>query len=98
MGTALIPKKAATQTVSATSTSSAITLDGTCPQVQFYNAGPSVAFVRFGKEAQTAVATTDAPIPPGAVLNYTKGDDTHGAIVCATGGTATVYVTPGTGD
>lgn len=98
MGTVFAPKKVGTQTVSVSQTNSQISVDGTCPQVQFYNAGVSVAFYRSGKGAQTAVATTDAPIPPGAVINYTKGDDTDIGIICAAGLTATVYVTVGEGE
>lgn len=91
-----------TVNIASTSTSGSVTLKdpiaGNSPNVQIYNAGPNLAFARWGVGAQTAVAATDVPIPAGAVVNFYKGAADTFAAICAAAQTATVYFTPGTGE
>lgn len=63
--------------------------------VMLYNAGPNLAFVRWGVGAQTAVIT-DMPMPVGTVQIFSKGVSDTLAAVCASG-SATIYVTSGEG-
>lgn len=89
-----------TASISVTSTSASTTLDPcnalTNQVIRIYNVGPNTAFLRWGNGSQTAV-TTDTPIPMGAIENFFKGSSDTIAAVCASGQTATVYVTPGNG-
>jgi hypothetical protein len=90
----------ATQTLSGTSVSSSVTLTAAGKaafNVRLHNAGPNIAFVRYGVGAQTAVATTDFPLPVGAVEAFFKGPADTIAVICSATQTATVYVTPGEG-
>lgn len=88
---------APTITLSATTTSSEnTTLPADCAQIRVHNAGPNVAFMRWGNVALTAV-TTDMPIAVGATEVFTKGSNKRIAAICGTG-TATIYVTPGEGE
>ena len=86
--------------ISATSTSASYTftspIAANSPNCQIYNAGPNLAFMRWGVSTQTAVAT-DTPIPVGAILNFFKGQSDTFAAICASGQTATIYITPGAG-
>lgn len=90
-----------TVSISGTSTSGSATLTnpiaGNSPNVQIYNAGPNLAFARWGVGPQTAVAATDVPIPAGAILNFYKGYSDTFAVICASAQTAIVYFTPGAG-
>jgi hypothetical protein len=107
------PNFSKTKTISASSTSSSVTLDATDVSstptnpsagvwgghtiMRIVNVGPNTAFIRFGVGAQTAV-TTDMPIPSGAIEVFTKaGDADTVAAICAAAQTATVYVTCGQG-
>ncbi len=88
---------AATQTINVNATSQSVTLPGALPQVELQNDGASACFVRVGASPQTAV-TTDYPILPGQSKIITV--ETQAGVlaaVCAAGGTATLYVTPGWG-
>lgn len=87
-------------TLSATSTSSSVAIPTDAPSVMIANIGPNTAFYRMGVGAQTAVAT-DAAIPAGGWLIRRKPAtaptaDTLAAIT-ASGHTATLYVSGGTG-
>lgn len=65
-------------------------------RIRVYNAGGSLAFLRTGIGAQTAV-TTDIPIPPGVVEVFSvPANHTHAAAICASG-SATLYITAGKG-
>ena len=107
------PSLGVTKTISATSTSSSVTLDavdvaatpsnpgagpwGGHTVMRVVNAGPNTAFIRWGVGAQTAVAT-DMPILAGAIEVFTKaGAVDTVAAICASTQTATVYVTCGQG-
>lgn len=107
------PNFSKTKTISATSTTSSVTLDATDVSstptpanagpsgghsvMRIVNAGPNTAFIRFGVGAQTAVAG-DMPILAGAIELFTKaGDVDTVAAICASTQTATVYVTCGEG-
>ena len=86
-----------TITMAVTATSSETTaLRDQGNQVRLYNAGPNVAFIRFGVTALTAT-TADMPIPAGAVEVLTKGGASRAAAICAGTGTATLYLTVGEG-
>lgn len=94
-----LPRVAGTVSIAATTASASVSVAAAnvqSPHVSIYNAGPNTAFVRWGVGAQTAVATTDMPIPSGATKTYTKGTADTFAAICATG-TATIYFTPGEG-
>lgn len=68
--------------------------------VSVYNSGSNIAFVRWWNSSKgvQAALVTDAPIPPGAILNFYKGDADTFAAICLGGKTATVYFTPGVGN
>jgi hypothetical protein len=94
------PKRGETVNIAATATSASVTLSDSATNssnMRVYNAGPSTVFLRVGVAAQTASATADMPIPAGGVENFYKGKADTVAAVCASGGTATVYLTPGEG-
>jgi hypothetical protein len=100
------PNFGGTQTISATTTSSSVTLtngvDTSNTALLFNNAGTGTAFCRWGSGAQTAL-TTDVPILASTVQVFFKppvpiGQGTNQAVACITAsGTATVYVTTGFG-
>jgi hypothetical protein len=85
--------------VTATTAAFPITLNSLAPpivQVRAYNAGPGLAFIGF---RGTATVTTGMPLPPGAVEIFTlNGDQRSFGLIAASGTTATVYLTPGSGD
>lgn len=96
---------AATATVSATTTSA--TAGGnlahwrTHPQLQVANAGPDTAFVAWGLVTELpsgtiTATTTDYPVLAGSTVVLTKGAADLVAVVTGSG-TATVYLTPGSG-
>lgn len=89
-----------TVSISATQTTGSVSLTdpvaGNSPNVRIWNSGASTAFIRWGVGAQTAV-TTDLPLGSGQVENFFKGQADTFAAICASGQTATVYFTPGTG-
>jgi hypothetical protein len=67
--------------------------------IRVYNTGPSTAFVKTSKAATTtAVVDESCPIPAGAIESFAIDTD-HRSVgaICASGGTATVYVQRGTG-
>lgn len=85
-----------TTSIAATQTTGSATVPAEAPTMRVFNAGPATVFVRWGVGAQTAL-TTDVAIPVGAVEMFYKGNANTVAAICATGSTATVYLTPGTG-
>lgn len=91
------PIDRATYTISVTTTNTATTLTqapaaGSQFQVMVYNSGSVIVFIRFGGVATTA----DVPIAPGATMTLTGySGQTLGAITGS--GTATLYVTVGSG-
>lgn len=105
------PTLGTTKTLSATSSSSSVTFaavdvsstptpafsgpSGGRSIIRVYNAGPGVAFCRWGTGAQTAVLG-DMPVFPGVVELFSKAgsDDTFAAITATT---ATIYTTCGEG-
>ena len=69
-------------------------------QVRLYNSGTVIIFVKFGDSTVNA-ATTDTPIPPGAVevLTYDRllsGANNYVAGITAAG-SGTLYITVGEG-
>lgn len=94
---------ASTVTVSATSTTSATAFNPASGSAsgnsaaRVYNAGPETVFIEFGDSSVVAVATTGMPVPAGAVEVFTTNRRAYIACICASGKTATVYVTRGEG-
>ena len=90
-----------TKTLSGTDTSSSVTFTtatgGAVSQIRVVNTGANTVFLRWGTSAQTAVAATDLPVPAGAVEIFNKGHATIVAGICASGQTATVYISAGEG-
>jgi hypothetical protein len=76
-----------------------------CDAVLLYNAGTTVAFVRFGAAdlsgtvTLAASAAVDMPIPGGAQMLIGTGENINAvAVILASTGTAgTLFVTPGNG-
>jgi len=88
------PVAGASQSITAGAASSGITLTASTNQVQFWNAGSVLARYRTGVSAATAT-TSDTPIPPGAILVYTKpADHFFVAMITDTATTAVVHITP----
>lgn len=86
----------ATTVLSVTSSSSGDTIAPKYGRIRVYNGGASVAFLRTGIGAQTAL-TTDVPIPPGVVEVFSvPANHTHAAAITSSG-TATLYITVGSG-
>ena len=85
-----------TVSLSATTSSSSISLGTQARTVRVYNAGSVAVFIKFGNTSATA-ATTDLPIAPGSVEAF----DTRKADIVAgstASGSATVYFTVGEGE
>jgi len=95
-----------TVSLACTSTSGNVALPANKPtgrfQIRVHNKGPNTAFIRKGTDNTVAAATTDMPIPAGAVevftlMNREASPITHIAGICASGETATLYFTVGAG-
>lgn len=85
-----------TQAIAATTTSANMVLGAAATGVlQIANTGTVVAFIALGTSAQTAT-TASYPILPGATVVISGGSATNIAAMTATG-TATLYVSRGTG-
>ena len=92
------PKPAGTVNIVATGSSARILLNRlACRQLRIKNiSAADVAFVNFGDVTVTAATTTGMPIGAGETVGITLAEDwTYAAAV--TGGTSTVYFTPGNG-
>lgn len=83
--------------MSVTQTAGSISLDNTCRAIRVYNAGPAVVFIRKSIGGATAT-TSNMPVPPGIVEVFGTNFADSLSAVCATGQTATFYVTQGTGE
>jgi hypothetical protein len=110
---AFMPNSKKTQTLSATSTTGSATLDATDVSssttitsamtsygkdtMRIVNAGPNIVFLVWGTGAQTAT-TGCMPMLPNTIELFSKAwSDNTVAGICASGQTATVYVTCGEG-
>lgn len=85
-----------TETLSGSTSSASVTLDGETNSVRVYNAAAGIAFIRFTSGASTAT-TNDLPVAPGSVEVFTKP---AGYLICSailSAGTGNVYFTPGHG-
>lgn len=93
------PTTWATASLSVTTTtgSAALTDEPTTAdfQVRIYNAGTATVFIKAGASTVTA-ATTDLPVPSGAIEVLTVRGVTHIAGITSSG-TATIYFTVGGG-
>lgn len=91
----------ATATISATtSTANVKVADGSGErQVRIFNAGSSTAFLAFGKDNTVAATTTGMPIGAGAieVISIQPDGTALWAAAITASGTATIYLTPGSG-
>ncbi len=90
------PIEGQTKTISASSSSSSITLVPTTTDYMLTNAGAGTAFFRTGTTSATALVT-DTPILAGAILTLRKPLNNYTVAAITATGTATVYVTPGNG-
>lgn len=98
------PRAGSTVSLAASTTSARVALTNPPSnsefQVRVHNAGSALAFIHRGNSTVTA-ATTDVPIPSGAVevLTFENLDGTPQTHVAAitTSGTATLYFTIGFG-
>ena len=84
--------------ITATTTTSALTIPARPTVVRLHNASAQIIFVEFGTAGNTTAATltTSMPIPAGGVELFEKGlSDRISVIVAAT--TGLLYVTPGEG-
>jgi hypothetical protein len=86
---------AASGVIAATTTSASRALVATDRDMRVYNAGTTIAFIRWGIGAQTAVAT-DVAVPPGTVHTFNKGNADTVAVIMASA-TANIYVSTGFG-
>lgn len=82
--------------LSATSTSSSVTLPAAAQVIRVVNSGTANIAFRMGIGAQTAVFASDTVMLAGTVEVFSKGqNDTFAAITASS--TATVYVSVGEG-
>jgi hypothetical protein len=104
MSDSFAPIQGATVSRAASSSSSNVAMPK-CPagavQVRVYNSGTDLAFVAFGTDSTAAAATTDYPVPGGAIevitlTNPASARITYAAAITASG-TPTLYFTPGYG-
>lgn len=101
------PRPSATVGFAATSTTGAKKICGDAViDLLIYNKGASDAYVEIGNSSVTATAPTtsangSAPLPPGSiqVMRGVRADNTgiYAAVICDSGNTATVLITPGNG-
>lgn len=84
-----------TTTISASTTSANASIGSSGNVIRIYNSGTVPVFVRWGAGAQTAT-TSDLPLAPGGVEMFSKFNADNVAVITASG-TASVYVTPGSG-
>ena len=90
-----------TVTLSVTGTTGRVarTAPTTMGVVRVVNAGPNVAFMEFGDVTIEATAAAGMPILPGSAELFAMSDiETDVAAICATGETATLYITSGIGE
>lgn len=89
-----------TKKVSVTDAAGSATLAVTCPQIIITvdDSATGAVFFRTGESSATAVKDTDCPVPKGQ-YTFTKPDN-HMVVslVCDTGLTATVWITPCMGE
>lgn len=85
---------AESKTISASQTSSEVTLTTPTDHVTIANTGSSTAFVRLRTGSQTAL-TTDHPVQAGQTILVAKGEsEINVAAICASGETTTISVSP----
>jgi len=66
------------------------------PSLRIYNAGTVAAFINCGDVTVTATTGSGMPVAPGSVEVMSCGSQLYVAAITASG-TATIYLTPGTG-
>lgn len=89
----------ATNTISGSTTSASATWGaadqgGDC--IRVFNSTTAIAYIKYGKGAQTATSA-DLPIAPGGVEVIGVSDGVDTVAVLLSTGTGSVYVTKGTG-
>jgi hypothetical protein len=94
------PQGGAGQKIAATDTEAAVAIGHASGQKQLLlsSTGTNVVFVKFGDSTVTAAEDDDMPILPNTqvIVSITQGV-THISTVCASGESATLWVTPGNG-
>lgn len=93
------PQNTATITISASQTAASTafpTSSASCYMIQ--NAGPNTVFHTVTVAAATASTSTSTPVLAGAIMVFSMPEGSAFVNnICASGQTATVYVTPGEG-
>lgn len=93
------PQPTGTITISATQTAASTafpTLGASCYLIQ--NIGANTVFHTVTVSAATAAVATSTPVPAGAIMVFSMSQGSAFVNnICASGQTATVYVTPGEG-
>jgi len=75
------------------------TIDADAPTMRLYNAGPSLVFVSWSRgQLDVSSSSYMLPLPVGAVEAFSKLGSDKIVAECATGGTATLYITVGLGE
>lgn len=88
----------ATLSVTATTGNVAVGSANQGSTFQFCNIGTNICFVKSGTSNAITAATTDIPVPSGAILTYTfPPETTHIAAICLATQTATLYISRGEG-
>ena len=89
-----VPNKANTSSISASTTSGRVALQGTGKAVRIYNAGLVPVFIQMGNSS-VAATTSNVPIAAGAVEVFGLNNNiTHIAAIVASS-TSAVYLTRG---
>jgi hypothetical protein len=87
----------ATVSVAASTTSTAVTLDGTGPSLLVYNGSNSTAFLFLGATKALTATTAGMPVPAASQMLLGIGATITAAAVVLTTGTGTVFLTRGSG-
>lgn len=91
--TPFAPRNGGTVSRSVSGSSASVALPSFSSQFRVYNSGSQVAYINFGDSNVTA-ATTDMPLPPGAIEVLSANNATH---MAAIGTDGAIFVTAGFG-
>jgi hypothetical protein len=87
----------ATVSVTASTTSSAVTLGGTGPSLLVYNSSSDTAFMVLGANRTLTATAAALPVPAGSQVLLGIGATVNAAAVILQTGTGTVFLTRGSG-
>jgi hypothetical protein len=83
--------------VTASTTSAAVTLGGTGPSLLIYNSSSSTAFLSLGATNALTATTAGMPVPAASQVLLGIGATVSAAAIVLTTGTGTVFLTRGSG-